>query len=151
MTHSTDSDPRAYPKTPLVAVSASVFREDKVLLARRGRAPLDGIWSLPGGLVEPGEALRAAAAREVFEETGVRAEILGVADVVEVIRHDAAGAVARHYVIVSFAARWLSGNGETSPEAAEIAWRRPDDLSGLPLTDGTPAVVAKAADLLARE
>ncbi len=149
MTKPADSDPRAYPKMPLLAVSAAVFRDGRVLIAKRGRPPLDGIWSLPGGLVEPGETLAEAAAREVFEETGVEAEILGVADIVELIRRDGDGAVERHYVIVSFAARRLSGEGETSEEAAEIAWLDPDALDGLAMTQGTPAVIAKAAALLA--
>ena len=83
MTKPADSDPRAYPKMPLLAVSAAVFRDGRVLIAKRGRPPLDGIWSLPGGLVEPGETLAEAAAREVLEETGVEAESLGVADIVE--------------------------------------------------------------------
>jgi ADP-ribose pyrophosphatase YjhB (NUDIX family) len=92
--------------------------------------------------------LAEAAAREVFEETGVRAEIVGLADTVEVIRRDADGAVERHYVILSFAARWISGEGEPSEEASEIAWRTPEDLGDLAMTDGTRAVIAKAAALV---
>ncbi len=141
-------DPRAYPKTPLLGVSASVFRDGKVLVARRGRPPLAGLWSLPGGLVEPGETMADAAAREVFEETGVSAEIGGVADVIEIILNDDDGAVERHYVLLSFAARWLAGDGETSEEAPEIAWLRPDELSALEMTEGTVAAVAKASALL---
>jgi 8-oxo-dGTP diphosphatase len=149
MTNPADPDPRAYPKTPLLGVSASVFRDGKALIARRGRAPLRGLWSLPGGLVEPGETLFEAAAREVFEETGVSAEIIGLADVIEAIRRDGEGAVERHYVIASFAARWISGEGETSEEASEIAWIEPDRLGDLDMTDGAPAVIAKAAAVLA--
>jgi ADP-ribose pyrophosphatase YjhB (NUDIX family) len=149
MTDSADSDPRAYPKTPLLGVSASVFRDGKVLVARRGRPPLAGLWSLPGGLVEPGERLEEAAAREICEETGVSAEIGGIADVIQIILRDEAGAVERHYVVVSFAARWLAGDGETSAEASEIAWMRPDGLGDLEMTGGTEAVIAKAAQVLA--
>lgn len=149
MTGADQTDPRAYPRTPLLAVSASVFRNGRVLVAKRARGLAEGLWSLPGGLVEPGEKLAEAAAREVIEETAVVAEIDAPADIVEVIRRDEAGAVARHFVIVSFAARWISGEGETSEEAAEIAWVRPGDLGGLQMTDGTAAVVAKAALVLA--
>jgi len=151
MTTPADSDPRTYPTAPLLGVSASVFRDGKVLLARRGRPPLAGLWSLPGGLVEPGETMADAAAREVFEETGVSAEIGGIADVIEIILNDEDGAVERHYVLLSFAARWISGDGETSAEASDIAWLRPDELGSLEMTEGTEAVVAKAAALMARD
>ncbi len=151
MTTPADSDPRSYPAAPLLGVSASVFRDGKVLIARRAGPPLAGLWSLPGGLVEPGETMVDAAAREVFEETGVSAEIGGIADVIEVILNDDDGAVERHYVLLSFAARWIAGDGETSAEASEVAWLRPDELDGLEMTEGTQAVVAKAAALLARD
>jgi 8-oxo-dGTP diphosphatase len=148
MTTPADSDPRTYPAAPLLGVSASVFRDGKVLIARRAGPPLAGLWSLPGGLVEPGETMVDAAAREVFEETGVSAEIGGIADVIEIILNDDEGAVERHYVILSFAARWLAGDGETSAEVSEIAWLRPDELGGLEMTEGTEAVIARAAALL---
>jgi len=142
------SDERHYPARPLIGASAAVFRDGRVLLARRARAPLAGIWSLPGGLVEAGESLAQAAAREVFEETGVTAEIAALADTVEIIRRDEAGAVSTHYVIACFAARWISGAGVTSNEASEIAWLAPPELGGLTITEGTPEVVAKAAALI---
>lgn len=142
------SDERRYPARPLIGASAAVFRDGRVLLARRARTPLAGVWSLPGGLVEAGERLAAAAAREVFEETGVRAEIAAPADIVEIIRRDEAGAVATHYIIVCFAARWISGAGVVSDEASEIAWLSPPELGGLTITDGTLEVIAKAAALI---
>jgi ADP-ribose pyrophosphatase YjhB (NUDIX family) len=142
-------DPRTYPATPLLGVSAAVFRNGRILVAKRARDPLAGLWSLPGGLVESGETMAEAAAREVEEETGVRAEIVAPADIIEVIRRDDDGIVARHFVIVSFAARWISGEGEISDEAADIAWKAPNDLEDLKMTEGAPAVIAKAAALLA--
>jgi len=149
MTIPADSDPRSYPDLPLLSVSASVFRDGKVLLARRARPPLDGLWSLPGGLVEAGETMADAAAREVLEETGVSADIGGVADVIEVILTDDDGSVRRHYVILSFAARWIAGDGEPNDEVSELAWVDPSALSSFELTEGTDAVIAKAARLAA--
>ncbi|MEJ8571688.1 NUDIX hydrolase [Microbaculum marinum] len=151
MTDADLPDPRAYPANPLLGVSAAVFRDGRVLVAKRARPPLDGLWSLPGGLVEIGETLGEAAAREVFEETGVKAEIVMPADIVEVIRRDARGVVVRHFVIVSFAARWIDGEARTSDEAADVAWMAPDDLGTLEMTERTPEVVAKAAALVDAE
>lgn len=141
-------DPRSYPAAPLPAVSTAVFRDGKVLLARRGRPPLAGVWSLPGGLVEAGERLAEAAAREVLEETGVRAEIVGPSAAVEVIRRDGAGRVSRHFVVMSFAGRWIAGEAVPGEEASEVAWVAPGDYGGRPLTEGLEAVIEKAATLL---
>lgn len=113
---------------PVLAASTAVFRDGQVLLARRGQKPSPGLWSLPGGRVEPGETLAAAAAREVMEEVGVSCEILGVAGALDVIQHDPAGALAAHFVVVGHAARWVSGEPATGPEAAEVGWFDPQAL-----------------------
>lgn len=141
-------DPRSYPAGPMLAVSTAVFRNGRVLLARRGRPPLAGIWSLPGGLVEPGERLAEAAAREVMEETGIEVEIVGPSATVEVIRRDEAGRVARHFVVMSFAGRWITGEPAPTEEASEFAWVVPGAYDGRPMTEGLEDVVARAAAVL---
>ncbi|MCK0207006.1 NUDIX hydrolase [Starkeya koreensis] len=113
---------------PVLAASTAVFHEGRVLLARRGKAPSLGLWTLPGGRVEPGETLADAAAREVREEVGVDCAVLGVAGALDIIQHDAAGALAAHFVVVSHAARWIVGEPATGPEAAEVGWFEPDAL-----------------------
>lgn len=140
----TDAYRRHYPAHPALAVSVAVFRDGKVLLARRGEPPYRSLFTLPGGLVETGETVEAAALRELREETGVLARIVGFNRTVEHIVRDEAGRVERHYVILSFAAQWLAGEGRTSPEAAEILWRAPDDLAGLSLTPLLSHIVADA-------
>ncbi|MCS0502320.1 NUDIX hydrolase [Ancylobacter mangrovi] len=132
---------------PVLATSAAVFRDGRVLLARRGQRPSLGLWTLPGGRVEPGETLAQAAMREVMEEVGVACAILGVAGAVDVIRHDEAGSLSAHYVVVSHAARWVSGEPATGPEAAEIGWFAPDALPD----DVTPGLagIVEAAHALA--
>ena len=82
---------RHYPDQPIVGVGAVVFRDDEVLLVRRGKEPANGEWSLPGGAVEVGETLEEALRRELREETGIEVEILGLSAVLERIFPDAEG------------------------------------------------------------
>lgn len=133
---------------PTLAASAAVFRGPLVLLARRGCDPGAGLWSLPGGRVEPGETLAEAAAREVKEEVGVDAEIIGLAAARDIIVRDAAGTLTTHFVVVAHAARWRGGEPATGPEAAEVGWFRPGEVAGLATTAGLAEVVRQAASLV---
>lgn len=132
----------AEPVRPVAGVSVACWRGEELLVVRRGRPPLEGVWSLPGGRIEPGETARAAAARELAEETGLAAEIVDVADVVDVVGHGPDGALARHFVVIAFAARWVAGDGEAGDDAAEVRWVRPEALADLPTTPGLAEVVA---------
>lgn len=136
------------PDRPILAASVAVFREGRVLVAVRGRPPMQGLFSLPGGLVEPGETLAEAALRELQEETGILAEIVGFVRAVELVRRDADGRVRSHFVIGAHAARWLAGEGEAGPEAAILRWVRPDEVAALDTTPDLAAIVAAAARLL---
>ncbi len=138
------SSRRLYPALPALAVSIAVFREGKVLLASRAEAPYRHMFTLPGGLVETGETVEAAALRELREETGVLARLVGFNQIFQHIARDGAGRVERHYVVLSFVARWLAGEGATGPEAAEALWRAPGDYEGLSLTPGLTHIVADA-------
>ena len=139
-------DERLYPARPILAVSVAVFREGRVLIARRARAPLAGLYSLPGGVVEVGETLRQAALRELAEEVGLAAEILAFVDHVEPILFDGAR-VREHYVIAAFVARWLSGEARAGPEADAVAWVEPAEIARWPTTPRLPEIVEKAARL----
>ncbi|MCP5082615.1 MAG: NUDIX hydrolase [Alphaproteobacteria bacterium] len=136
---STQTNP---PSSPVLGVSIACWRGDEVLLAKRGKAPSKGLWSLPGGHVELGERLADAALRELGEETAVAAEIEGLATTLDIIRHDETGAVSTHYVIAVFKALWLEGEACAGDDAAAVQWRRAHDLADLEMTPGT-------ADLLA--
>jgi ADP-ribose pyrophosphatase YjhB (NUDIX family) len=127
---------RAYPRHPLLATSLAVIREGRLLLATRTRPPMEGVFSLPGGLVVAGETLEQAALRELMEEVGVTASIVAFNDHVEVIERDGDGKVAQHFVVASFVARWVSGQGEPSSEAGRVIWARPDEIGQLPTTRG---------------
>ena len=139
---------RLYPPRPILAVSLAVFREGRVLIARRAQAPLRGLYSLPGGVVEIGETLREAALRELDEEVGVNAEIVAFNDHVESIVRDDSGRVEAHYVIASFVGRWIAGEAKTSEEADSVLWIDPVALGDLPATPGLAKVLAKAANLI---
>jgi 8-oxo-dGTP diphosphatase len=125
------------------------LRGDEVLLIRRGAPPLLGAWSLPGGRIEWGETAAAAALRELAEETGVEAELLGLVDVVDGLFGEA-GEPERHYVLVDFAARWRSGEPRAGDDAAAAAFHPLAGLEGLGLWAETARVIALAAERYGR-
>lgn len=105
---------------PVPAVGVVCLRGEEVLLVRRGQAPKQGEWSIPGGRIEPGEAARTAALRELAEETGVQAKLVGLVDVVDAVFHNRAGdLLTRHYVLIDFVAVWTSGEPVAGDDAAE--------------------------------
>ena len=120
---------RLFPFRPILAVSAAVFRQGRVLIVRRARAPLIGHFSLPGGGVEVGETLAAALARELMEEVGVEAEIIAFNRHVEAIIPEGER-IRAHFVIASFVARWTSGEPRLSDEVDAVDWI--DPAAGLP-------------------
>jgi 8-oxo-dGTP diphosphatase len=138
------TDPRAYPARPFLAVSAAIYRDGRILLVRRARAPGRDLFSLPGGVVEAGETLAEAVTREVLEETGLTVEPVRLAGHREVIVRDADGRVERHFVILAFACRWHAGEAAPSEEVAEARWVKPDELAGLATTGGLADIIAAA-------
>ena len=142
------SDPRAYPDRPFLAVSAAIVRDGHVLIVRRARPPAHGVFTLPGGVVEAGETLFEAVTREVQEETALTIEPVALAGFREVIGRDPDGRVVRHFVILPFAARWISGEPMLNEELAEARWLRPSDLGGLTTTEGLADIVAAAFERL---
>lgn len=135
---------------PVLAVSTAIFHDGKVLLARRGAKPSLGLWTLPGGRVEPGETLSDAAAREVMEEVGVTCAIIGVAGALDVIQREPDGALKAHFVVVTHAAHWVAGEPTTGPEASEIGWFAPDALPAAETTPGLQPMIDAARALALR-
>jgi len=138
------SNDRFYPTRPILAASVAVLREGRILLAARGKPPSEGLFSLPGGMVEIGETLGEAALRELREEVGVEAELIGLIAPVEFIERDAEGHIKHHVVIAAHAARWVSGEPQTGPEAKEIRWVTERDIADLPLTPGLGPILEQA-------
>jgi len=133
------------PTYPQLAVSAAIFRDGKILLVRRARSPARGFYSLPGGRVEFGETLHAALHREVAEETALKIEILELATWREVLPGTTGGG---HYLIMSFAARWTSGEVVLNDELDDHKWLAPAALGELKMTFGLQEVIQSARRLL---
>lgn len=127
---------------PVPAVGVVCLRGDSVLLIRRGTPPRQGEWSLPGGRIEPGERAVDAALRELREETGVEAEITGLIDVVDGLFPEA----GRHYVLIDYAARWLSGEPVAGDDAAEARFVALDEVEALIDWSETRRIIRIAAD-----
>jgi ADP-ribose pyrophosphatase len=135
---------REYPQCPLVGVGAIIVRDDRVVLVKRGRAPLLGEWSIPGGLLETGETLREGAEREALEETGlvVRAtELLGV---FERLVPDDEKRIRYHYVLIDFLCEVISGELKAAGDADDARWFSLAEISWLALPDDTAAVIRTA-------
>lgn len=137
---------REYPDRPFVGVGVVIWRGDEVLLIERGKGPVSGNWSLPGGKQELGETVQETAHREIKEETGVDIEIVCLLDVVDLVRRDDAGRVRFHYTLVDFTARWTAGEPVAGDDAADARWVRLDELDDYNLWDETIRVIRLSAE-----
>jgi ADP-ribose pyrophosphatase len=121
----------SYPDQPRVAVGAIVFKNDKVLLVRRGKPPAEDLWAIPGGRVEIGETLQEAAERELLEETGIAIRALEPVYTFDVIDRDADGRTRFHYVIVDLAADYISGKPRAGDDASAARWVSSEELASM--------------------
>jgi ADP-ribose pyrophosphatase len=131
MKFSPAGNPREYPDHPALAVGAVVFKDNKVLLVKRGNPPAQGVWAIPGGSVELGETLKTAAEREVFEETGI---VITAGEPVfsfESIHRDDKDQVRFHYYIVDVAASYISGEPIAGDDALDVGWISKEELGRL--------------------
>jgi mutator protein MutT len=134
---------REYPETPLVGVGAIIIEDDRVVLVRRGHAPLAGKWSIPGGVLEVGETLRKAVVREAREETGLTIEPGELLGVFERVLPDEQGRMKYHYVLIDFLCRRMDGELAAADDAEEARWFRREDLPALELARETEEVILK--------
>lgn len=133
---------RDYPKHPLPAVLAMVARDGRVLLARRGKGATPDPWGFPGGLIEVGESVLAAAERELAEETGIRATAERVVEVLDIIVRDGDGRVRTHFIANAVRMRWASGEPTPASDVIACGWFTPADIAALPCHPNLPRLAA---------
>jgi ADP-ribose pyrophosphatase YjhB (NUDIX family) len=137
-------DSRRYPSRPLLGIGAIIFDDGKLLIVERGKEPLKGYWSLPGGILEVGETLMDGIRREVLEETGLEVEPLTVFEIFERIMPDANGKTEYHYVLIDYLCKPVGGRLQAASDVSRVAWVSQQKLAEYRLTEGTLAVVERA-------
>ena len=136
---------REYPPAPMVAVAAAVLDDvGRILLVERGRPPAKGLWGLPGGLLDLGEAVRDGVAREVREETGAEIEIVELIDIFEPVERDETGRIRYHYVVIDFWAHFRGGTVAPADDAVAVRWVAVAKLNVLAMDEATRRVIRKA-------
>jgi ADP-ribose pyrophosphatase YjhB (NUDIX family) len=136
-------DNRRYPQRPVLGIGALIFERGRILLVERGKEPLKGYWSLPGGVLEIGETLEQGIIREVREETGLEVEPLKMLEIFERIIRDSQGAPEYHYVLIDYVCRVTGGSLRAADDASRVAWVPRRLLSTYQITTGTLPVIEK--------
>ena len=135
------AESRQYPKQPLIGVGAIIIDGDKLVLIKRGHPPLQGEWSIPGGVLEVGETIREGVIREAREETSLRVEPMDLLGVYDRVLHDDRGQVLYHYVLIDFLCRVTGGALHAAGDAAEAQWFIQAELASVPLPSDTAEVI----------
>jgi len=144
---SISADDRRYPLRPILGVGAIIIEDGRVLLVERGKEPLRGWWSLPGGVLETGERLRDGVCREVLEETGLVVEPVEVVEIFERIMQDGEGRVEYHYVLIDYLCRVTGGALCAADDVCNAAWIPRSELVGYRITEGSLQVIEKTFDV----
>lgn len=139
---------REFPDQPLVGVGAIIIRDERVVLVKRAHPPIQGQWSIPGGVLEVGELVREAAVREAREETGLIVEPGALLGVYDRVLRDAEKRVQYHYVLIDFLCRPIGGKLFAASDAAEVRWFTREELPALKLAEDTQDVICKGFDKL---
>lgn len=131
----------------VLGAGAAVRRNGRVLLVKRAEAPHRGLWSFPGGKVEPGESPAEAAVRETLEEVGLRVRLEGVLDVVTYLPGELGKGSWRQVVLVDYLARPLGGRVTLNGESSDFRWVVPSDTDGIETTPQMLSCLRKLAEL----
>jgi ADP-ribose pyrophosphatase YjhB (NUDIX family) len=132
----------------MVGVGALIFDGARILMAQRGKQPLKGWWSLPGGALETGELLADGVRREVREETGLEIEPVRVFEIFERIIRDDQGAPEYHYVLIDYLCRVTGGALAAGDDVCRVEWMEREALGNLQITEGTLGVIDRAFQTL---
>ncbi len=139
--------------SPIPAVIAVVVHEGETLLVRRANPPDAGLWGFPGGKIEFGETVRAAATRELLEETGVRAEPQDIITTLDILVPESSGAPHQHYILIAVQCGWISGEPSAGDDALEVRWFPVAELdpSKLPMSADVDVIARRAQALIAHQ
>ena len=138
---------REYPERPLVGVGGVVIRDERTLLIRRGSAPLEGEWSIPGGMLELGETILEGVRRELLEETAIEVRVLDLIEVFERVTRDEVGKLKYHFVILDYLCEAVRGEAQAGSDVTDVAWARESELSKYSLTPTATRVIQKAFEI----
>ncbi len=138
---------REYPSQPVCGVGVVCLKGDQVLLVKRAKPPINWQWSIPGGGQELGETTRETALRELKEETGIDARLIGLVDVVDSVSHDEDGQIRFHYTLVDFAAEWIAGDPVGADDVSHAEWTPLDGIDTLGLWSETVRIIREAERL----
>ena len=144
------NDRREFPDHPLVGVGGVVISNGRVLLIRRGAPPLEGQWSIPGGLLETGETLTAGVRRELLEETALEVRVLDLIHVFERISLEASGKARHHYVVLDYLCERRAGEARAGSDVTDVAWATREELEKYSLSEAATRVLLRAFEM-ARE
>ena len=146
MKPSLSPEKKEYPDEPRVAVGAIVFKDNQVLLVRRGKPPAQDLWAIPGGSVEICETLQRAAEREIFEETGITIAALEPVFSFDYIERDEFGCARFHYVIIDLTADYVRGEPRAGDDAAEARWVSSQEIASLKVSSKTRQLLKERFD-----
>jgi 8-oxo-dGTP diphosphatase len=144
------SSGREYPERPMVGVGGVVVAKGRALLIRRGGPPLEGQWSIPGGMLEVGETLLEGVRRELLEETGIEVRVGELIDVFERINLDGDGKTRYHFVVLDYLCEAVSGEARAGSDVTDVAWAAPSDLANYSLSETATRVILKAFEMAQR-
>jgi len=141
------ADDREYPERPLVGVGGVVISNGRALLVKRGGPPLEGQWSIPGGMLEVGETLLEGVRRELLEETGIDVRVGELIEVFERINRDGDGKARYHFVVLDYLCKAANGEARAGSDVTAVAWAKPEELASYALTETATRVILKAFEM----
>ena len=138
---------REYPDRPLVGVGGVIIADGRTLLIRRGSAPLEGQWSIPGGMLELGESIAEGVGRELAEETSLAVRVGDLIEVFERIVPGEGGRTRYHFVILDYLCEMVSGEARAGSDVTDVAWAREEELEKYSLTAIATRVIRRAFEM----
>jgi len=141
---------REYPERPMVGVGGVVISNGRALLVRRGSAPLEGQWSIPGGMLEVGETILEGVRRELLEETGIEVRVGELIEVFERITPDGNAKTRYHFVVLDYLCEPVSGEARAGSDVVGVAWASPAELASYSISETATRVILKAFKMAQR-